>query len=68
MLILAIAGGAEAGTRKKPPLCISCHGVHYADLGNCTSCHRRKKLSISEQIALYNSLNPHLVAKDDPKY
>lgn len=51
MLFLAIAGGAEAGTRKRPSLCISCHGVHYADRGNCTSCHRGNDRSDRKNIA-----------------
>lgn len=51
MLFLAMAGGAEAGTRKRPSLCISCHSVHYADRGNCISCHRGNDRSDRKNIA-----------------
>lgn len=51
MLLLVIAGGAEAGTGKRPPLCLSCHAPHYADRGNCTSCHRGNDRSDRENIA-----------------
>lgn len=51
MLFLAIAGLAEAGTRKRPPLCLSCHDVHYADRGSCVSCHRGNDRSDRKNIA-----------------
>lgn len=51
MLCLVIAGAAEAGTKKRPPLCLSCHDVHYAGRGGCTSCHRGNDRSDRENIA-----------------
>lgn len=36
---------------KRPPLCISCHGVHYAKRGSCVSCHRGNDRSDRENIA-----------------
>lgn len=50
-LFLVMAGTAEAGPGKRPPLCIACHEVHYADRGSCVSCHRGNDRSDRENIA-----------------
>jgi len=60
------------GAAKKHP-CPDCTFCQWCSDDRCrlclneTGCCRRKKLSLAEQIRLYDSLNPPPAAPDDPK-
>ena len=51
LIILLLLGALPAHAAPRQPRCISCHAVHYADQGDCPTCHRGNVATSRRELA-----------------